>query len=76
MGYCSERMMYWICCDFSLFCSKHSNHINFCCHVSGNHFHGPFTFRDPDDVFREFFGGRDPFADVFGKSVNSANSVF
>jgi len=25
-----------------------------------------FTFRDPEDVFREFFGGRDPFADFFG----------
>lgn len=47
---------------------RHFNHINCCCHVSGNHFHGPFTFRDPDDVFREFFGGRDPFSDFFGKS--------
>lgn len=27
-----------------------------------------FTFRNPEDVFREFFGGRDPFADLFGKS--------
>lgn len=26
---------------------------------------GGFTFRNPDDVFREFFGGRDPFADFF-----------
>ncbi|CAM4526183.1 unnamed protein product [Leuciscus chuanchicus] len=26
-------------------------------------FMGGFTFRNPDDVFREFFGGRDPFAD-------------
>jgi len=25
-----------------------------------------FSFRDPDEVFREFFGGRDPFADFFG----------
>ncbi|XP_063069082.1 dnaJ homolog subfamily B member 2 isoform X2 [Engraulis encrasicolus] len=24
-----------------------------------------FTFRNPDDVFREFFGGQDPFADFF-----------
>ena len=34
-----------------------------------HHFAGPsfrFTFRDPLDVFREFFGGRDPFADLFG----------
>ncbi|XP_026536716.1 dnaJ homolog subfamily B member 6 isoform X1 [Notechis scutatus] len=32
----------------------------------GSHFDSPFeygfTFRDPDDVFREFFGGRDPFS--------------
>ncbi|XP_023143308.2 dnaJ homolog subfamily B member 6b isoform X1 [Amphiprion ocellaris] len=26
---------------------------------------GSFTFRNPEDVFREFFGGRDPFADLF-----------
>ncbi|XP_037549879.1 dnaJ homolog subfamily B member 6b [Nematolebias whitei] len=36
----------------------------------GGHFDhfggGGFTFRNPDDVFREFFGGRDPFADLFG----------
>lgn len=34
-----------------------------------HHFAGPsfgFAFRDPLDVFREFFGGRDPFADLFG----------
>ncbi|KAI5107297.1 dnaJ homolog subfamily B member 2 isoform X1 [Silurus meridionalis] len=24
-----------------------------------------FTFRSPDEVFREFFGGQDPFADFF-----------
>ncbi|KAG8432217.1 hypothetical protein GDO86_016748 [Hymenochirus boettgeri] len=31
--------------------------------------HGPFyefQFRSPEDVFREFFGGRDPFSDWFG----------
>ncbi|XP_068196898.1 dnaJ homolog subfamily B member 6a [Antennarius striatus] len=33
---------------------------------NGDHFHEPFTFRNPDDVFREFFNGRDPFADFFG----------
>ncbi|XP_028833944.1 dnaJ homolog subfamily B member 6a isoform X1 [Denticeps clupeoides] len=33
---------------------------------NGDHFSGGFTFRNPDDVFREFFGGRDPFADLFG----------
>ena len=31
-----------------------------------DHFGGHFTFRNPDDVFREFFGGRDPFAEFFG----------
>ncbi|XP_037131512.1 dnaJ homolog subfamily B member 6a [Syngnathus acus] len=31
-----------------------------------DHFQEPFTFRNPEDVFREFFGGRDPFADLFG----------
>uniref|UniRef100_A0A8C6URC2 DnaJ heat shock protein family (Hsp40) member B6a n=1 Tax=Neogobius melanostomus TaxID=47308 RepID=A0A8C6URC2_9GOBI len=25
----------------------------------------PFSFRNPEDVFREFFGGSDPFADFF-----------
>ncbi|XP_030682204.1 dnaJ homolog subfamily B member 6 isoform X2 [Nomascus leucogenys] len=38
----------------------------------GSHFDSPFefgfTFRNPDDVFREFFGGRDPFSfDFFGQ---------
>uniref|UniRef100_A0A8C6USV3 J domain-containing protein n=1 Tax=Neogobius melanostomus TaxID=47308 RepID=A0A8C6USV3_9GOBI len=28
----------------------------------------PFSFRNPEDVFREFFGGSDPFADFFGQS--------
>ncbi|XP_067294744.1 dnaJ homolog subfamily B member 6b [Pseudorasbora parva] len=28
-------------------------------------FMGGFTFRNPEDVFREFFGGRDPFAGFF-----------
>ncbi|CAO2581581.1 DnaJ homolog subfamily B member 6, partial [Lemmus lemmus] len=32
----------------------------------GNPFEFGFTFRNPDDVFREFFGGRDPFSfDLF-----------
>ena len=35
---------------------------------NGDPFSGGFTFRNPEDVFREFFGGRDPFADFFGKS--------
>ncbi|XP_065795688.1 dnaJ homolog subfamily B member 6 isoform X3 [Muntiacus reevesi] len=39
----------------------------------GSHFDSPFefgfTFRNPEDVFREFFGGRDPFSfDFFGFS--------
>lgn len=36
---------------------------------NGDHFHEPFTFRNPEDVFREFFGGRDPFADFFGPNL-------
>ena len=28
---------------------------------------GEFQFHDPFDVFRQFFGGRDPFSDMFGK---------
>ncbi|XP_062849499.1 dnaJ homolog subfamily B member 6b isoform X2 [Trichomycterus rosablanca] len=30
------------------------------------HFGGGFTFRDPEEVFKEFFGGKDPFADFLG----------
>lgn len=30
----------------------------------GSRFTG-FTSRNADDIFREFFGGRDPFADFF-----------
>ncbi|XP_030218812.1 dnaJ homolog subfamily B member 6a isoform X1 [Gadus morhua] len=33
---------------------------------NGGHFHENFTFRNPEDVFREFFGGADPFAEFFG----------
>lgn len=28
-----------------------------------------FHFRDPEEVFREFFGGRDPFAEFFSGIV-------
>nr|KAF6469277.1 DnaJ heat shock protein family (Hsp40) member B6 [Molossus molossus] len=43
----------------------------------GSHFDSPFefgfTFRNPDDVFREFFGGRDPFSfDFFGVADEDA----
>ncbi|KAL1006799.1 hypothetical protein UPYG_G00077260 [Umbra pygmaea] len=31
---------------------------------NADHF-GGFTFRNPEDVFREFFGGQDPFAEFF-----------
>ena len=30
-----------------------------------------FHFRDPNEVFREFFGGRDPFAEMFGNGAYS-----
>lgn len=41
-----------------------------------NNFHGEnlddfgiphFVFRDPEDVFKEFFGGRDPFEELFDR---------
>jgi DnaJ family protein B protein 6 len=31
----------------------------------GIHGFTPFTFRDPEEVFREFFGGRSPFEELF-----------
>jgi len=34
------------------------------------HFH--FHFRDPQEIFREFFGGSDPFDGVFGSSSSSS----
>lgn len=42
---------------------------------NGEHFHEPFTFRNPEDVFREFFGARDPFADFFGKTSTQLNKA-
>uniref|UniRef100_A0A8C8SJK9 J domain-containing protein n=1 Tax=Pelusios castaneus TaxID=367368 RepID=A0A8C8SJK9_9SAUR len=33
-----------------------------------------FTFRGADEVFREFFGGRDPFADFFGEHLSHLES--
>lgn len=32
-----------------------------------------FSFRNPEDVFREFFGGADPFADFFGPTHDRKN---
>ncbi|XP_059199921.1 dnaJ homolog subfamily B member 6-like [Centropristis striata] len=43
---------------------------------NGDNFHETFTFRNPDDVFREFFGGRDPFADLFGADPFSDDPFF
>ncbi|XP_075037103.1 dnaJ homolog subfamily B member 2 [Mixophyes fleayi] len=35
---------------------------------AGSRYHGfAYTFRSPDEVFQEFFGGRDPFSDFFGE---------
>lgn len=44
----------------------------------GGDFHGfhGFHFRDPEEVFREFFGGRDPFEHFFGGSRNGSSSMF
>uniref|UniRef100_A0A3P8X1V1 DnaJ heat shock protein family (Hsp40) member B6a n=1 Tax=Cynoglossus semilaevis TaxID=244447 RepID=A0A3P8X1V1_CYNSE len=36
-----------------------------------DHFHEHFTFRNPEDVFREFFGGSDPFAHFFDPFFSS-----
>jgi len=33
------------------------------------HFH--FNFRDPAEIFKEFFGGTDPFGEVFGSTSSS-----
>ena len=33
------------------------------------HFGGFDGFRDPFEVFRDFFGGRDPFADFFDRGM-------
>nr|XP_042698895.1 dnaJ homolog subfamily B member 2-like [Chrysemys picta bellii] len=35
-----------------------------------------FTFRGADEVFREFFGGRDPFADFFVSVLGGAGAEF
>jgi len=29
-----------------------------------------FVFRDPEDVFRDFFGGEDPFQDLLDRENN------
>ncbi|NXG56121.1 DNJB6 protein, partial [Hemiprocne comata] len=47
----------------------------------GNHHDNPFefgfTFRNPDDVFREFFGERDPFSfDFFGLFIMKIEEHF
>ena len=36
---------------------------------TGAGFH--FTFHDPNEIFREFFGGRDPFANMFSGGARS-----
>ena len=30
-----------------------------------------FVFRDPFDVFRDFFGGRDPFEELLDRELTS-----
>ncbi|XP_067299600.1 dnaJ homolog subfamily B member 2 isoform X2 [Pseudorasbora parva] len=34
-----------------------------------------FTFRNPDEVFRDFFGGQDPFADFFADFTSFSSSM-
>ncbi|KAM4024454.1 dnaJ homolog subfamily B member 2 [Anomaloglossus baeobatrachus] len=39
---------------------------------SNSRFQGfTYTFRSPEEVFREFFGSRDPFSDFFGPGMRS-----
>lgn len=60
-----DNCVWWIIVQFVIFIAVY-------CLTGGHydHFGGSgFTFRNPEDVFREFFGGRDPFADFFGKSI-------
>lgn len=40
-----------------------------------NVFAGTFVFRDPEDVFREFFGGT-PIEDLFGGNLLNYNKFF
>lgn len=35
---------------------------------------GTFTFRSPDDIFEEFFGTRNPFADFFQVHTGAAGT--
>ena len=46
---------------------RHRHHHNFEGHEEFDAVFGfpHFVFRDPEEVFREFFGGNDPFADIF-----------
>lgn len=42
---------------------------------NGDAFEG-FTFRNPEDVFRDFFGGHDPFANFFGEIIETIVDQF
>ncbi len=33
-----------------------------------------FVFRDPEDVFREFFGGQDPFEELLDRKSNQKSN--
>jgi len=35
-----------------------------------------FHFHDPNEIFKEFFGGRDPFADMFGSFRSNGHGDF
>lgn len=47
---------------------RHGQHSMYDDDFSGAFF--PYTFRDPEDVFREFFN-TDPFGDFFGRPTNA-----
>jgi len=42
----------------------------------GRFAHSTFSFRDADDIFREFFGGQDPFEAFFGSSDDPFETFF
>jgi DnaJ family protein B protein 6 len=55
--------------------SARNNHYNndmFANNFGPNPFGAFFSFRDPEDVFRDFFNG-DPFGDIFGRSSSNRN---
>ncbi|WAQ93467.1 DNJB6-like protein [Mya arenaria] len=53
----------------------HGSHSNYYDGGGFDDFHS-YHFRDPEEVFREFFGGRDPFAEFFSGFPGPSASFF